>query len=273
MMLGASLATGLLAAAVTAAGGRNPVGALTDPARSPLVNSPIWISLGTVVNELAVIGTIVLWLWVLRPPRPAVFPLSRPSVLAVIGALLLVFGCAPFAELAGELVHRVLGNEVTSSRIVVNAARNASSADLVLLLFALGVLPAAAEEALFRGLLTSPFEKHFVLGLIVPSVLFGLFHLEPTQVAGTIVLGVAFAAARLCSGTLWPGVIAHFVYNSLVVITVRYSDSVAEHEIGATPILIGLVLGAGGVALLWRERREWSARRAGARPAMPSWWI
>jgi len=272
-MVGASLGVAVAAGVSAAASGASATQTLTDPAKSPLINSPTWISIGTIANETAVIGTLVLWGWLLKPEPKTVFPLSRPSLLGVVGALLAVFGLAPLAEVAGEMTHRLLGNEVTASHIVVNAARGASGAGLVLLFFSVAVLPALAEEALFRGLLTAPFEKRFVAGLIVPSILFGLFHLEPTQVAGTIVLGIGFAAARLCTGTLVAGAIAHLLYNGSVVLAVRYSDAMAERELNWIPVAIGLVLATCGALLLRRERRFLLARRAGGRVPLPSWWI
>lgn len=272
-ILGAGLAVASAAAAVAAASGQNPVQLLSDPKASPLVTSPLWIAGGTVANELAVLLTLAAWLWILKTPLRIALPLGRPSVLGVLGALLVVFGLAPVAEVMGELMHRLTAHEVTASRIVVNAARGASGPTLWFLVFALGVMPAIAEEALFRGLLTVPFERRFVLGLLVPSVLFGLFHLEPTQVAGTVVLGVGFAAGRLCTGTLLTSVIAHLVYNTTVVLTVRYSDALVERQLDVVPVLVGLGLALGGAALLWRERRVLVARLAGAREPMPSWWI
>jgi membrane protease YdiL (CAAX protease family) len=270
-MVGASLMVAALAAAVVLARGQDAARALMDPTRSPLTTSTGWIALGTLANELAVVATLGVWWFILRPERRVVLPLGRPAVLGVIGALLVVFGLAPLAEAAGELTHRLIGNEVTSSLIVVNAARNATPGGLVLLLFALAVMPAIAEEALFRGLLTAPFEQRFALGLFVPSVLFGIFHLEPTQVAGTVILGVGFGLARLCTGTLVTGAIVHAVYNGAVVITVRYSDAVAEHQLDWRPIAAGVSLALLGAGLLWRERRLLLAKRVGGRPDLPSW--
>ena len=271
------VASGLLVAAaaagVVAAAGGDPVAVLGDAKTSPLTNSTGWIAGGTFANELAVLIVLGAWLWILKPPLRLALPLGRPTVLGVVGALLLVFGVAPVAEVMGELVHRLTRNETTASWIVVNAARNASGVGIVALVIALGVMPAIAEEALFRGLIPLPFARSFAWAVIAPSVLFGLFHLEPTQMAGTIVLGGAFAAGRLCTGTLVTSVIAHFVYNTTVVLTVRYTDALVERELDAVPVVVGLVIASGGALLLWRERRMLQARAAGGRASMPSWWI
>lgn len=272
-IVGAGLAVASAAAASVVARGQDPVAVLGDPKTSPLTNSTAWIAGGTFVNEIAVLLTVVVWLWLLKTPLGLALPLGRPSVLGAVGAVLLVFGVAPVAEVMGELVHRMTGHEYTASRIVVNAARNASGAGVVGLVVALGVMPALAEEALFRGLITLPFARRFAWGLVVPSVLFGLFHLEPTQIAGTMVLGVAFAAGRLCTGTLVTSMIAHGVYNTTVVLSVRYTNALADRELNVVPVAIGLAVALVGGVLLWRERRMLFARAGGGRDAMPSWWI
>jgi membrane protease YdiL (CAAX protease family) len=270
-MVGASVVVAAAAAAMVFAQGQNAAQTFMDPAKSPLTTSSTWIAVGTLANELAVVATLAVWWLILKPEAKSVFPLGRPAVLGVMGALFVVFGLAPLAEAAGELTHHLIGNEVTASLIVVNAARNATPWGMVLLLFALAVMPALAEEALFRGLLTAPFEHRFVLGVIVPSVLFGIFHLEPTQIAGTVILGVGFALARLCTGTLLTSAITHAVYNASVVVTVRYSDAVAEHQLDWRAVGAGAALAALGGLLLWRERRLLVARRSGGRPDLPSW--
>ncbi len=270
-VIAAGFATAAVLAALIAAKGQSPVKVLGNLEKSPLINDPAWIAGGTVANELAVVAAVLIWMKLLKTPRSVALPIGLPSVLGVIGALLVVFGLAPLAELAGELTRRVLNPEVTASRLVMNAAHNANTAGLVFLLFGLAVMPALAEEALFRGLLTLPFEHRFALGLVVPSVLFGLFHLEPTQVAGTIVLGIGFGAARLCTGTLITGVIAHFIYNGAVIITVRYTVSDNQHELAFWPVIGGLVLVVGGALLLGRERRQ--ILSTGRRPTLPSWWF
>jgi membrane protease YdiL (CAAX protease family) len=271
----AMLAAGALVAVIAAFQGGLAQGAraLGDASRSPLITNPTWIALGTVANELAVAAALAGWWFVLRPTRRLVLPLGTPSILGVIGGVCVVFGLAPLAELTSELVHRWIQNDVTSARLVVNAARGASTGGLLLLLFALAVMPALAEEALFRGLLTAPFERRFALGLIVPSLLFGIFHLEPTQVAGTIVLGFGFALARLCTGTLLTSAAVHMLYNGAVVLAVRYGDKMMEHELSAAPVVIGLALAAVGGVVLARERSRLVTKREGGREDMPSWWF
>ncbi len=250
-LLLASFAFGLVIAATHAGGARE---LLSDPDKSPLLNDPTWIALGTLINEAAALCAFGLWWFKLRLPRTELpFPTPRPA--AVVGALMLTFGTAPFAEAVGELVHRVVQNDVTASRVVVAAARGASDLELILLLVCLSIVPAVVEELLFRGLITAAFRNSMAVAVVVPSILFGLFHLEPTQAAGTMLLGVAFAFARLCTDSLSVSMIAHGVYNAVVLLVVRFSANVEDREIEIAPMAFGAVLVAGGVVVLLHQRK------------------
>lgn len=255
-LISVSFALATAAAASISAQGLDPTTVLTDPERSPLLSQPRWIAIGTFANEVAVLAVVGLWWWLLRPNRRVVLPLRRPTLAGLAGALLAVFGFAPFAEVAGELVHRVLQHEITATRVVIAAARGSSTGEFAALLVCLAIMPAIAEEALFRGFITAAFEKRFATAVVVPSVMFGLFHLEPTQAAGTIFLGVGFALARLCTGSLLTAVVAHAVYNGAVLLAVRYADDVIDRSIEAGPLIGGGLMLVAGVALLMRERRR-----------------
>lgn len=265
VLLPASLAFGQVVAAVHGAPSAHAL--LSDPQRSPLLNDPTWIALGTLVNEASALVAVLVWWWWLRVPREKLG--ARPvRPTAVLGALLLVFGIAPWAETVGELVHRVVQNDVTSSKVVSAAARGASDAELVLLLFALAIVPAIVEELMFRGLMTAGFRSNLVVAIAVPSLLFGLFHLEPTQAAGTVLLGAGFAYARLSSDSLGVSMITHGVYNAAVLLLVRYGPAMSEHEIEVGPLLAGAVLAGAGSVLLWKVRVTQPTEPAQAMPAV-----
>jgi sodium transport system permease protein len=269
-MLVASGAVAAAAAASVAHEGLPPAEVLADPARSPLFKRPLWIALGTAANELAVGAVLLLWLAVLKPKRSAVLPLSTPPALSFVGALLVVFGLTPLADLAGRLVDRWVGGEVTASRVITQAAKGAAPLELVVLLLCVSLLPAIVEEAMFRGVITASFAKRsFTSGLLVPSVLFGVFHIEPTQIAGTIVLGFGFGLARMYTGSLVPCMLTHGIYNAAVVLAVRYSETPEDRSFSVVPLLLGAVLFALGVTLLERTRRGAASSRAMAGTRVP----
>ena len=109
---------------------------------------------------------------------------------------------------------------------------------------------------MFRGFITAAFPRSKVAAFVWPTLLFGAFHLEPTQAAGTVVLGAGFALARLWTGSVVPGMVVHAVYNTAVIMAVRYGEPPeAGKSIELTPLALGLGVSAVGVALLARQRR------------------
>ncbi len=89
------------------------------------------------------------------------------------------------------------------------------------LLDAVALLPAAAaEEVAFRGYLQRLFTtwRGPVVGVVVPSILFGLFHALNPNVSALALLnitlaGAVFALAVERTGTLWLAIAYHYAWN------------------------------------------------------------
>src|SRR5262249_37933999 len=152
---------------------------------SPVLSDPKWFAGATLAVELSLLAVVGAWIWVLKPNLAQVLPIRMPTVRHVLGALLLVFGAAPLASVAAEVVFRLVGDNPAAADLVGMTAPRASPAELALLIQALAFMPALAEEAMFRGLITAAFTRSRAMAVILPSVMFGAFHLEPTQAAGT----------------------------------------------------------------------------------------
>ncbi|MEG1499545.1 MAG: type II CAAX endopeptidase family protein [Clostridia bacterium] len=80
------------------------------------------------------------------------------------------------------------------------------------------VLPAFCEEFSHRGLL---FKGLSSLGtkkaIIISSVCFGLMHLNVSQFFYATVIGAILAIITLCSGSIFPAMIVHFMNNAINV--------------------------------------------------------
>ena len=248
---------GAVATAIAVGEGLKPDAAwalIRDPRSSPLVSSPTWIGVSIALNELTVLGLIVLWRRRLALPFSAIVPSAAPSLAATLGAVLLPFGLAPLAELVGELVRRSLPHGVSSEHIVEAVARDTSTSLLLLVLGAAAVLPAIAEELMFRGFVTTAFQRHTpFVKLALPSLMFGILHLEPTQVAGTAVLGIAFGLVRLYTGSIWACMVSHFAYNAGTILEARWFERSQTHMTSWTRVLLGLGLALVAYALLVRD--------------------
>lgn len=135
---------------------------------------------------------------------------------------------------------------------------------LLINILVIAVIPALAEEFLFRGV----FQKILIhwtrsvhAGVFLTSLIFGLMHFQFLTVLPRIALGMVLGYLFVWSRSLWIPVWMHFVNNASGVIFyyLYYSGRTAGHmeEIG-TPghfIAIGILSVFVSLALLWLIRR------------------
>jgi membrane protease YdiL (CAAX protease family) len=224
---------------------------LSDPKSSPLVTSPTWIAISVLASEL-VLATLV-WRF-LRRHRVflhEVAPLGVPSLRDLVGALLCVFGLAPLSGLVAELARRALPRELNAETMVVGLTKGVTAPELVGVVLAAALVPAIVEELLFRGVLTRAWVgRSNLLALMLPSAMFGIFHVEPTQAAGTFVLGVGFGITRLYTDSVLTSILCHLAYGAYVLIDVYAGGEVGSTELHLGRVGLGLAVSAFGFLLM-----------------------
>lgn len=141
----------------------------------------------------------------------------------------------------------------------------------LLLLFALAVVPAVCEEALFRGYLFAALERATSGGraIWVSALLFGLFHVvvgspaSPERFLPSAFLGLVLGWLAWHSGSVLPGMLLHFLHNGLLLMLAYYRDELMERGWGLqqqqhlpAPWLIAAVItvATGGVILFFVGR-------------------
>jgi membrane protease YdiL (CAAX protease family) len=224
---------------------------LSDPKSSPLVTSPTWISISVLASEF-VLG-LSLWRFLRRHRLflHEVCPLGTPSFRDAVGALACVFGLAPLAGLLAELVRRQLPRDVNAESMVLALARDVSPLELVGVVLATAAVPAIVEELMFRGVFTRAFlGRSNFLALCVPSAMFGVFHLEPTQAVATFVLGLGFGIARLYTDSVLTSIMCHLAFNAYVLIDVYTGGQVGSSELHLGRVGLGLSVSAVGFGLM-----------------------
>jgi membrane protease YdiL (CAAX protease family) len=236
------------------------VALLLDAKSSPLVTSAPWIAISLLVSEAVV--ALVIWRF-LRRHRVflhEVCPLRMPSLRDLSGALLCVFGLSPLAGMLAELTQRYFARDVNAETMVVALSRGLSPAELVGAVLATAVVPGIVEELLFRGVLTRAFlGRSNLLAIFVPGAMFALFHLEPTQAAGSFVLGVGLGITRLYTDSVITSIVCHVAYNAYELIDVYSGGQVGSTELHFGRVGLGLSLSAIGfivMVLVPGERRR-----------------
>lgn len=89
---------------------------------------------------------------------------------------------------------------------------------IVIYVVAMTVVPAFIEEIIFRGIIMQSLRRFGdIFALVASSLIFGIFHLNLIQMPYAFILGLCIGYFVMRTGSLWVGVIIHFVNNSVAV--------------------------------------------------------
>jgi hypothetical protein len=87
----------------------------------------------------------------------------------------------------------------------------------------IAVQPAVFEELAFRGSIQSSMQG--VLrrreAVVVTALMFAILHLQFLALPHLIVMGLMLGWLRQASGSLYPGMVLHFVHNLIVLLDER----------------------------------------------------
>ena len=101
-----------------------------------------------------------------------------------------------------------------------------SEYDLILVLSFVSMVIAApvVEEILFRGYILDAIRKIHgdTVAILGSAGLFGLIHLEPYVVGMASIGGVIYGWVRIKTGSLWPSIVSHMVWNFLGFLYIWY---------------------------------------------------
>ncbi len=86
---------------------------------------------------------------------------------------------------------------------------------MIITLFHVALVPAVCEEILYRGYAIRSFEKSWGIwpAILITGLLFGLNHLQLSNLIPMAVLGIMFAYVTWTSESIYPAIAAHFVNN------------------------------------------------------------
>ena len=118
----------------------------------------------------------------------------------------------------------------------------------VVILLSIAGLPAIFEELSFRGVL-QPFlirtTGNAFWGIALTAIVFSAIHIQFYGFLPRVLLGALFGWLAHRSGSLIPGMAAHFANNALAAITLWVTGSMTEDIVELTPMVL-----AGGTAAM-----------------------
>ena len=114
-------------------------------------------------------------------------------------------------------------SEAKAAEMTTIFTRGTSAGSLILNLFVVAFMAALSEELFFRGVLQKVLlecirNKH--VAIWIGAICFSAFHMQFFGFFPRMLMGAYLGYLFLWSGSLWPGIVAHFVNNGMAVLLI-----------------------------------------------------
>lgn len=174
------------------------------------------------------------------------------------------------------------GAQQASDRLTEAFLFTQTPGELLFSLFVVALLPALGEELFFRGVLYRFVAKRIPnqwFPVVASAAFFAAVHYNPSGLPAIFLAGVLFALFYYLTGSLLPGILAHFLYNGGQVLLLYFAQNrgnmLNRLESGASIppayVLGGLAVFGISFFLLWKTRTPlapgWAADRDGSKEA------
>ena len=170
--------------------------------------------------------------------------LKKPSNITyfLVGAGIMLLAI-PFVNFLGELNRNVQfpaglekwlkEQEAEAGKTIRALLSKHTVKDLVLNVICIAGLAAVGEELLFRGIAQRLLIKLFKspwAGIIVSAFIFSAMHMQFYGFLPRFVLGILLGVVYWYSGSLWVAILAHFVYDAVLIIAAYFNPNMLNEE-------------------------------------------
>jgi membrane protease YdiL (CAAX protease family) len=134
--------------------------------------------------------------------------------LKIIGLAIILVPIVAFANLVALFIIEQFSSVTETPIPVAN-----SFGEYLVLFFVIAITAGICEEFFFRGMILDAFENETNLytAAVLSAVLFAVFHFNPQNFFGPLILGFVFSYLTQVTGSIWAAVIAHIANNGIAV--------------------------------------------------------
>ncbi len=165
-------------------------------------------------------------------------PVPR-KVLGLLGAIPLGIGLWAFSHELFLLVEALGVGGLSEDKLqsAKAAADQLKRVPVGLLLASFALAPAIIEELCFRGYLYSSLRQQLSpwRTILITALVFGLFHVLTGSVlliermVPTTMMGIVIGWAATRTGSVYTGMLIHFIYNGFINLVMRYQDVLSSY--------------------------------------------
>lgn len=198
---------------------------------------------------------------------------SAKPMYFLLGAAVLILAL-PFVDWMGTINHQLIpettstgkwmkaSEELAQQQIGFMLKRNTVQ-DLLLNLLFIAVFAGMGEELFFRGILQRIFIKIFKnpwAGIIAAAIIFSAIHMQFYGFIPRFILGVLLGVIYWYSGSLWPAILAHFIYDAFAVVMIYFYPSMADQDSATlqlgNQVIMGIISAAIVVAIVYSMKKK-----------------
>jgi membrane protease YdiL (CAAX protease family) len=211
----------------------------------------------------------------LSDPRPAQYLGLRPTTpLFFIAGILVMVVAIPLVEYLGTLNQKIpfprsvegwmKSAEKEAQQQIGMLLQQRSVSNLMLNIIMIAGFAGIGEELFFRGVLQRLFIwgfKNVWAGILLSAFLFSALHLQFYGFFPRLLLGLLLGVIYWYSGSLWPAIVAHFVYDAFLIILAYFNPQMITEEqssLIAPSALLGMAVASAVLtgALVWLMRKK-----------------
>jgi uncharacterized protein len=186
-------------------------------------------------------------------------PRSADLLLAGVGAIAAV----PVAVVLSAPLYNLFPGWRELNKATSILMQASTPGRLALVAAAIAVTPAVCEEALFRGYFLRTLLRRMTpsTAIAVSGLVFALFHRSPLSLPALFVVGCFLGLVYQRSGSLYPSMLAHLLYNlAFVALVNAESLGIPLSEDTSLPLGIAAVSTAVFAAAVWALVRSGTRR-------------
>lgn len=144
----------------------------------------------------------------------------RPAALAtLLGAALLGIGLSPWVQFVGQLQRVVWPGNPEQARLVTEMVAESLRHNPIATIVGIGLLAGVCEELFYRGPIQTALLRKLSpwVAIAVGGILFGAIHMDLHGLPLRALLGMLLGWIVWRSGSIFPAMIAHGIYDSTTV--------------------------------------------------------
>lgn len=217
-------------------------------------DTDVFSYLAMLISPLAICLTMAIILSVRKVKFKEICPVKTKPKYYLL-AVILTIGCLGIGVIASGVFVAIL--EFFGYTPSESSLPDFTGIKIIPAIISVAIVPAIFEELMFRGVILRSAEKSMggVRAIFVTGFCFALMHGSPQQTVHQFLLGCGIAFLTLRSGSILPGMVAHFLNNLIALLLSLVYDSIltANQTLLGIGIMIFLYIATEAFigALIW----------------------